>query len=253
MPGTRSSCNVPFELSMSGLPYLEVRKIPIGLTVPRFAPGYPIDMTSGECSFLTRHRTVVTNDHMDSTATNRPGSPRLRIQHFYVLRPQPLVEGFHQRIIEVDAPVVAELHLDARSPVPIAHRDRARAVAVGLEQRLERRRGGRAGGGDLAVHGQPPSSPTERRTLRTLASTTMTASSLTVSRYWSNTSLYTVTSWVAVPSDRLMITMRPAWVFWKRTDSTTPAISWVRVPPSLSAEATRLFSLVRTKRPISAR
>src|SRR5712691_191414 len=157
MPGTRSSCNVPFELSMSGLPYLEVRKIPIGLTVPRFAPGYPIDMTSGECSFLTRHRTVVTNDHMDSTATNRPGSPRLRIQHFHVLRLQPLVERLHQRVVEVDAPVVAELHLDARSPVPIAHRDRARAVAVGFEQRLERRRGGRAGGGDLAVHRQPHS------------------------------------------------------------------------------------------------
>src|SRR5712691_11990797 len=100
---------------MSGLPYLEVRKISIGLTVPRFAPGYPIDMTSGECSFLARHRTVVTNDHMDSTATNRPGSPHLRIQHLHVLRLQPLVQRLNQPIVEADAPAVAELHLAARA------------------------------------------------------------------------------------------------------------------------------------------
>src|SRR5258708_1649831 len=85
-----------------------------------------------------------------------------------------------------------------------------------------------------------PSSPTERRTFLTLASITTTASSLTRSRTCSNTSLYTVTSWVAVPSDRLRTTMRPPWVLWTLIDSTTPAINCVRVPASPSAEAAKI-------------
>src|SRR5712691_11705074 len=65
----------------------------------------------------------------------------LRIQHLHVLRPQPLVQRLNQRIIQGDAPVVAELHLHARPAVAVADLHGAGAVtSIGLEQRLERRR-----------------------------------------------------------------------------------------------------------------
>src|SRR6266496_2631569 len=85
----------------------------------------------------------------------------LRIQHLHILRAQPLVQRLNQRIVQGDAPVVAELHLHARAAVAVAHRDGTWAVPVRLEQTFQGRRGSGTRLRGFPIHRQanPPREP----------------------------------------------------------------------------------------------